>query len=321
MPAHRRLGGGQRRAGRRVRGVRGPYEPVREDVRAHLGDQRPPAREQRVGGAEQAGGDQQCDGLRREQPPRRVPRAAEAGGGEHAQQVERELRGDDGGEAAGAGTPLPPRDQPAADGRHGEEPQAALGAQHPGGQRRAELRQQHAAGGERGRGHAREVRTGGHGRRSLTSTPAAPGAGLPRGYDVAARIAGREETIMRRLGDLEAEIMDRLWKWDRPATVREVVDDINKDRELAYTTVMTVANILYQKGWLLRTKQGRAWLYTPVRSREAYSAALMEDALGASEDRSAALAHFVEGMTDDEVAALRKALRDAGRRGDSRGPG
>ena len=32
---------------------------------------------------------------------------------------------------------------------------------------------------------------------------------------------------MRRLGDLEAEIMDRLWTWRRPATVREIVDDIN----------------------------------------------------------------------------------------------
>ncbi|MFI1487760.1 BlaI/MecI/CopY family transcriptional regulator [Streptomyces sp. NPDC020747] len=119
---------------------------------------------------------------------------------------------------------------------------------------------------------------------------------------------------MRRLGDLEAEIMDRLWKWNRPATVREVVNDINKRREVAYTTVMTVANILYNKGWLLRTKQGRAWLYAPVRSREAYSAALMEDALGASEDRSVALSHFVENMSEDEMAALRKALRNAGRR-------
>ncbi|MET9871631.1 BlaI/MecI/CopY family transcriptional regulator, partial [Streptomyces sp. NPDC006386] len=44
---------------------------------------------------------------------------------------------------------------------------------------------------------------------------------------------------MRRLGDLEAEIMDRLWTWNRPATVREVVDDINKTRPIAYTTVMT----------------------------------------------------------------------------------
>ncbi|WP_432193612.1 BlaI/MecI/CopY family transcriptional regulator [Streptomyces sp. bgisy027] len=120
---------------------------------------------------------------------------------------------------------------------------------------------------------------------------------------------------MRRLGDLEAEIMDRLWTWNRPATVREVVDDLNKTRPIAYTTVMTVTNILYTKGWLLRGKQerGRAWLYTPVRTREAYAAALMEDGLGESKDRSAALVHFVENMSEDEVAALRRALRNVGR--------
>ncbi|KUO16517.1 BlaI/MecI/CopY family transcriptional regulator [Streptomyces dysideae] len=118
---------------------------------------------------------------------------------------------------------------------------------------------------------------------------------------------------MRRLGDLEAEIMDRFWTWNRPATVREVVDDINRARTVAYTTVMTVTNILYNKGWLLRGKQGRAWLYSPVRSREAYAAALMEDGLGESRDRSAALVHFVENMSEDEVAALREALRSVGR--------
>ncbi|MEU0760855.1 BlaI/MecI/CopY family transcriptional regulator [Streptomyces microflavus] len=118
---------------------------------------------------------------------------------------------------------------------------------------------------------------------------------------------------MRRLGELEAEIMDCLWKWDRPATVREIVDDINLRRPAAYTTVMTVATILHDKGWLTRRKQGQAWLYTPVRSREAYSAALMEDALGASRDRSAAFVHFVERMSDEEVAALREALRATGR--------
>ncbi|MDX3458645.1 BlaI/MecI/CopY family transcriptional regulator [Streptomyces sp. ME02-8801-2C] len=118
---------------------------------------------------------------------------------------------------------------------------------------------------------------------------------------------------MRRLGELEAEIMDRLWRWKRPATVREIVDDINKQRPLAYTTVNTVATILYNKGWLLRGKQGRAWVYSPVRTREEYSAALMEEALGTSEDHTAALAHFVGQMAPDEVSALRKALRGAGR--------
>ncbi|WP_256962343.1 BlaI/MecI/CopY family transcriptional regulator, partial [Streptomyces sp. NRRL B-24572] len=65
---------------------------------------------------------------------------------------------------------------------------------------------------------------------------------------------------MRRLGELEAEIMDRLWAWQRPATVREVVDDINRGRRVAYTTVMTVADILHRKGWLRREKSGRAVL-------------------------------------------------------------
>ncbi|WP_031104409.1 BlaI/MecI/CopY family transcriptional regulator [Streptomyces sp. NRRL S-146] len=122
---------------------------------------------------------------------------------------------------------------------------------------------------------------------------------------------------MRRLGDLEAEIMDRLWTWNRPATVREVVDDINRTRPIAYTTVMTVTNILYTKGWLLRGKQGRAWLYSPVRSREAYAAALMEDGLGESNDRPAALVHFVESMSEEEVAALREALHTVGQQAQS----
>ncbi|MEV7679977.1 BlaI/MecI/CopY family transcriptional regulator [Streptomyces sp. NPDC088341] len=118
---------------------------------------------------------------------------------------------------------------------------------------------------------------------------------------------------MRRLGHLEAEIMDRLWTWNRPATVREVVDDINETRPVAYTTVMTVTNVLFTKGWLVRSMRGRAWLYAPVRSREAYAAALMEDGLEASQDRPAALVHFVEKLSEEEIGALREALRSVGR--------
>ncbi|MFH9002267.1 BlaI/MecI/CopY family transcriptional regulator [Streptomyces afghaniensis] len=118
---------------------------------------------------------------------------------------------------------------------------------------------------------------------------------------------------MRRLGDLEAEIMDRLWRWGRPATVREVVDDINRMRPVAYTTVMTVADILHRKGLLRREKAGRAWLYEPERSREEYTAALMQDALGNTEDRQAALQRFVEHMSPEDVSALDAALRAMGR--------
>jgi predicted transcriptional regulator len=120
----------------------------------------------------------------------------------------------------------------------------------------------------------------------------------------------RGDTGMRRLGELEAEIMDRLWSWHRPATVREVVDDLNRVRPLAYTTVMTVAEILYNKGHLRRRKLGRAWLYEAVRTREEYTAELMADALDSSQDRSGALAHFAERISPDERQALRQTLDD-----------
>ncbi|MGW9434800.1 BlaI/MecI/CopY family transcriptional regulator [Streptomyces sp. NPDC055607] len=114
---------------------------------------------------------------------------------------------------------------------------------------------------------------------------------------------------MRRLGELEAEIIERLWLWQRPATVREIVDDLNTVRPVAYTTVMTVAGILHRKGWLRRWKDGRAWAYEAVRTREDYTAALMQDALGSTADRPAALLRFVEHMSAEDVRALGEALQ------------
>ncbi|MFJ6793247.1 BlaI/MecI/CopY family transcriptional regulator [Streptomyces sp. NPDC091268] len=124
---------------------------------------------------------------------------------------------------------------------------------------------------------------------------------------------------MRRLGELEAEIMDRLWRWQRAATVREIVDDINRTRPLAYTTVLTVADVLYRKGWLIRGKSGRAWTYEPARSREDYTASLMRDALGRTSDRPAALLRFVEHMSPEDVGSLDAALRSLGRQAPDEG--
>ena len=117
---------------------------------------------------------------------------------------------------------------------------------------------------------------------------------------------------MRRFGELEAVIMDRLWERRRPALVRELVDDLHDDRPLAYTTVMTVMENLHRKGWLRRERDGRAWRYEPTGSRSGYTAALMNDALGTSSDRRTALAHFVLQMSPHDAALLRQAL-DEGR--------
>jgi predicted transcriptional regulator len=116
---------------------------------------------------------------------------------------------------------------------------------------------------------------------------------------------------MRQFGELEAVIMDRLWERNRPALVREVVDDLRQDRPLAYTTVMTVMDNLHRKGWLRRHRDGRACRYAPTGSRSGYTAALMSGALATSTDRRTALAHFVLQMSPHDAELLRQALDQA----------
>jgi predicted transcriptional regulator len=104
--------------------------------------------------------------------------------------------------------------------------------------------------------------------------------------------------------------MDRMWSWNRPTSVREVVDDLQRQRQIAYTTVMTVMDNLHRKGALNRDMDGRAYLYRPAVSREQHVAQLLSTVLDDADDRAAALMGFVNRMNRSEVAALRKALDD-----------
>ena len=113
---------------------------------------------------------------------------------------------------------------------------------------------------------------------------------------------------MRSLGHLEALIMDRLWSWDGSATVREVHDDLARQREIAYTTVMTVMGNLHRKGVVDRAMSGRANLYWPTRSREEYTADLMHQVLRDGADLTATFTYFCRQMSAAEVKALRAAL-------------
>jgi predicted transcriptional regulator len=121
--------------------------------------------------------------------------------------------------------------------------------------------------------------------------------------------------MARGLGELETEIMRRLWRRASPSTVRELVDELQQDREIAYTTVMTVLDNLHKKGWLRRELDGRAYRYEPLSSGDEYSAELMRGALDTSPDHVAAFAHFLKQLTADEVNALEDAYRQqTGRR-------
>jgi predicted transcriptional regulator len=111
------------------------------------------------------------------------------------------------------------------------------------------------------------------------------------------------------LGELEDAVMTRVWKWNRPVTVREVLEDLQQERSIAYTTVMTVLDNLHQKGWVRREAEGRAYRYEAVSTRAAYAAALMNDAWAQSDNPAAALVAFFGMMSEEQRRALSDAVR------------
>lgn len=113
---------------------------------------------------------------------------------------------------------------------------------------------------------------------------------------------------MRGLGHLEATVMSFVWGASGPVTVRDVVETLQRDRAIAYTTVMTVMDNLHSKGFLGRERVGRAYVYRATRARERYEAELMEEVLASSADRSATLMHFVEQISVEELAELRSMI-------------
>ena len=114
------------------------------------------------------------------------------------------------------------------------------------------------------------------------------------------------------LGDLERAVMAQLWAAESPLTVREVHEKL--DRELAYTTVMTVLGRLAKKDVVRQERDGKAYRYSAASSREEMAAALMLDALGdVGEDRTAALVAFADQVGPEEAATLRAALEHTSR--------
>jgi predicted transcriptional regulator len=65
----------------------------------------------------------------------------------------------------------------------------------------------------------------------------------------------------------ELQIMNVIWE-EGAATVKQVCDAVSKRKPTAYTTILTFMSILEQKGALVHTKSGRAYVYKPLLSRE-----------------------------------------------------
>ncbi|WP_228030535.1 BlaI/MecI/CopY family transcriptional regulator [Gimesia benthica] len=114
-----------------------------------------------------------------------------------------------------------------------------------------------------------------------------------------------------RLTPYELELMDVIWDLGE-ASVQDVCDAL--PRNLAYTTVMTTLSLLVQKKKVLkRVKNGRAYIYQPVVSREEVSRSmlgqikqvLLKDSL------PSLMLNLLEEekISEDDINALKEAIR------------
>ena len=103
------------------------------------------------------------------------------------------------------------------------------------------------------------------------------------------------------LTPLELDVMKAVWRGP-PITVRAVQDGIRPGRQLAYTTVMTIMDRLYHKGFLKRTLQSRTHYYEPAidftQVREEAVETLIKAFFGSKEK----LKEFLEGEIRELVA-------------------
>ncbi len=116
------------------------------------------------------------------------------------------------------------------------------------------------------------------------------------------------------LGPLEAQIMEIVWDREE-VTVRDVYDVMRRQRDLAYTTVMTVMQNLHRKGLLEKRSEGQANVYTARQSRTEFVRSKVGELLDALLENFSepALAHFVDRIRKadpDQLAELERMIAE-----------
>ncbi|MEK4012703.1 MULTISPECIES: BlaI/MecI/CopY family transcriptional regulator [Peribacillus] len=120
------------------------------------------------------------------------------------------------------------------------------------------------------------------------------------------------KVLPKILGPLELEVMKIIWSKNE-ATVQEVLIELNKQNNYAYTTIMTIMNRLDKKGILTRNKVGKGYLYKARYNQDELvqqtSSEKVEQILGNYGD--IAIAQFVDavGHNPDQLNKLKQLIQ------------
>jgi predicted transcriptional regulator len=119
------------------------------------------------------------------------------------------------------------------------------------------------------------------------------------------RLRPGKKGLELRLHDLEATIMDVVWgKQLSSFAVGDVLAILEKQRDIAYTTVMTTVTRLYEKGILERERDGKRYLYSPKLSREEFLQSTAREVLDEAVGGHQAMAMLAEKVSEASAGEL-----------------
>lgn len=119
------------------------------------------------------------------------------------------------------------------------------------------------------------------------------------------RLRQGKKGLELRLHDLEAAIMDVVWtKRLSSFAVGDVLAILEKQRDIAYTTVMTTVARLYDKGILDRQRDGKRYLYSPRLSREEFLGATAREVLDGAVGGHQAMVMLAEKVSEASAGEL-----------------
>lgn len=115
-----------------------------------------------------------------------------------------------------------------------------------------------------------------------------------------------------QLSDVQLVVMRALWRTGEAPTAR-VVEQVAKDRKLAYTTVATLLSRLERRGLVASRQEGREKIYRPVISEDEAQTAMVSKLVSRlfKGDAAALVSHLVrrDEIGEEDLERVREMLR------------
>lgn len=124
---------------------------------------------------------------------------------------------------------------------------------------------------------------------------------------------GKKKQASIEPAEFELQVLGTLWEHG-PGTVRQVMDRLSDGKERAYTSVLSVMQVMQKKGLLevADKRDGLAHIFRPLVSREQIAVPLLQGLVRKifGGRTQTALSHLLQSdsVSHDEIAAMRKLL-------------